>query len=49
MASPEYSCMENLMDRRAWWATVPRVAKNWTQLMQLSMHAQKPHRVVMKN
>ena len=24
------SLLENFMDRRAWWATVHRVAKNWT-------------------
>ena len=23
----QYSCLENSMDRGAWWATVPRVAK----------------------
>ena len=23
----QYSCMENLMDRGAWWATVPLVTK----------------------
>ena len=23
----QYSCLENFMDRRAWWATVHRVAK----------------------
>ena len=28
----QYSCLENLMDRGAWWATVHGVAKNWTQL-----------------
>ena len=28
------------MDRRARWTTVHRVAKNWTQLKWLSMHAQ---------
>ena len=28
----QYSCLENSMDRRAWWATVHGVAKNWTQL-----------------
>ena len=28
----QYSCLENPMDRRAWWATVHGVAKNWTQL-----------------
>ena len=25
----QYSCLENLMDRRAWWATVHRVKKSW--------------------
>ena len=24
----QYSCLENFMDRRAWWATVHRVAKS---------------------
>ena len=24
---PQYSCLENSMDRRAWWATVHGVAK----------------------
>jgi len=27
---PQYSCLENSMDRGAWWATVCGVAKNWT-------------------
>ena len=26
----QYSCLENPMDREGWWATVHRVAKNWT-------------------
>ena len=26
----QYSCLENPMDRRAWWATVCRIAKNQT-------------------
>ena len=26
--SPQYSCLENLMDREAWWATVHGVAKS---------------------
>jgi len=26
----QYSCLENPMDRGAWWATVHRVTKNWT-------------------
>ena len=30
--SLRYSCLENSMDRGAWWATIHRVAKNWTQL-----------------
>ena len=29
----------NPMDRGAWWATVHRVAKSWTELKQLSTHA----------
>ena len=28
--STQYSCLENPMDREAWWATVHRVAKSWT-------------------
>ena len=30
--SLQYSCLENSMDREAWWATVQGVAKSWTQL-----------------
>ena len=30
----QYSCLENPMDRGAWWAAVDRVTKNW----QLSTH-----------
>ena len=26
----QYSCLENPMDRGAWWATVPGVVKSWT-------------------
>ena len=26
----QYSCLEDPMDRGAWWATVHRVAKSWT-------------------
>ena len=32
------SCLENCMDRGAWWATVHRVTKSWTWLEQLSTH-----------
>ena len=35
----QYSCLENPMDRGAWWATVHRVTKSWTRLKRLSMHA----------
>ena len=28
----QYSCLENPMDKGAWWATVHRVAKSWTWL-----------------
>ena len=28
----QYSCLENTMDRGAWWATVHGVTKSWTQL-----------------
>jgi len=30
----QYSCLENLIDRGAWWVTVHGVAKNWTQLSE---------------
>ena len=26
----QYSCLENPMDREAWWAMIHRVAKSWT-------------------
>ena len=28
----QYSCLENPMDREAWWATVHRVTQSWTRL-----------------
>ena len=34
----QYSCLENLVDRGAWWATVHKVAKSGTQLKQLSTY-----------
>ena len=34
----QYSCLENLMDRGAWWATVHRVVKSQTWLKRLSTH-----------
>ena len=35
-----YSCLENPMDRGAWWATVNRVAKSWARLKRHSVHVQ---------
>ena len=35
----QYSCLENPMDRGAWWATVHGTTKIRKQLKQLSMHA----------
>ena len=26
---PQYSCLENPMDREAWWSTVHKVAERW--------------------
>ena len=37
------SSLENLMDRRAWWATVHGVAKRWTQLKWLSTQSWSIH------
>ena len=31
----QYSCLENPMDREAWWATFHRVAKSQTRLSDL--------------
>ena len=42
----QYSCLENLMDRRAWRVMVHRVAKSRTQLKQLgtcSSHLPYPY------
>ena len=35
----QYSCLENPMDRGAWWATVHRVTKSQTLLKGLSTHS----------
>ena len=35
---PQYSCLENPMDRGAWRAMVHRVTKSLIQLKQLSTH-----------
>ena len=42
LGSPlQYSCLENSMDRGAWWATVHGIAKSWTRLKRRStlMHS----------
>jgi len=38
-SSLQYSCLENPVDRGAWWAAVHRVAQSQTRLKWLSMHA----------
>ena len=35
----EYSCLENPMDRGAWWATFHRAEQSQARLKQLSAHA----------
>ena len=30
--TPQYSCLQNSMDRGAWWATIHEVANHQTQL-----------------
>ena len=35
---PQYSCLENPMDRGAWQTTVHRVAESRTQLKRLSTY-----------
>ena len=30
----QYSCLENLLNRGAWWATIHRVAKSWPRLSE---------------
>ena len=34
----QYSCLENSMDRGAWWARVHGITKSWRWLKWLSMH-----------
>ena len=35
---PQYSCLENPMDRGAWWTTVHRVTQSQTQLKCLGIY-----------
>ena len=39
----QYSCLENPMDREAWWAAVHGVAKSQTQLSDFTCHAMKTY------
>ena len=34
----QYSCLENSIDRGAWWATLHKVANCWTQLSDSHFH-----------
>ena len=38
----QYSCLENPMDKGAWWATVHRVTTSQTRLKRLSTHTHLP-------
>ena len=40
-----YSCLDNPMDRGAWWATVRRVAKSWTRLSDFTSPHQGDYRL----
>ena len=45
MATPlQYFCLENLIDRGAWRATVHGVAKSWTRLGIAQQSIQGEHR-----
>ena len=37
----QYPCLEDPMNRGAWWTVVRRVTKSRTQLRQLSMYANR--------
>ena len=38
MATHQYSCLENPVDRGTWWAAVHGVAQSRTRLKLVSMH-----------
>ena len=40
----QYSCLENPMDRGAWWAAVHGVAKSWTRLSDFTFPFTFMHR-----
>ena len=35
----QYSCLENPMDRKAWWSTVHGVVKSWTSEKAMAPHS----------
>ena len=37
----QYTCVENSMDRGAWWAAVHGITKSWTRLKRLSSSSSK--------
>ena len=45
----QYSCLENPMDRGAWWATVHRVAKNQTLLSEKQLNWASQVMLVLNN
>ena len=45
----QYPCLENSMDRGAWWVTVRRVAKSWIWLKRLSTHTRHPEKASFNN
>ena len=45
----QYSCLENPIDRGAWWATVPKITKSWTQLSDFTFPYIKGHIIQKKS
>ena len=45
---PQYSCMVNSTDRRAWWAILHGVTKSRIRLKQLSTHVQRRREIKME-
>ena len=35
----QYSCLQNSMDREAWWAAVHRVAQSWLEMTEATQHS----------
>ena len=45
----QYSCLENPMDRGAWWAIVHGVAKSWTRLSDFTFTLTHLEKIQMDN